>query len=92
MGITAADGFTVYLDYYQALAEIARRFPSATKVVEVPAAEADENLDHVLDRIAAVRAGGWRLGRDGDQGELLTANAGDLAVPRPPVDGLYETV
>ena len=62
LGITAADGFTGNLDYYQALAEIARRFPTATKVFEVPAAEAEENLDHVLDRIAGVRAGGVEAG------------------------------
>jgi sugar phosphate isomerase/epimerase len=58
LGITAADGFTGSLDYYQALAEIAERFPAAAKVFEVPAAEAEDNLDHVLNRIAAARRGG----------------------------------
>jgi sugar phosphate isomerase/epimerase len=56
LGITGPDSFTGDLDYYQGLAEIARRFPSSIKVFEVPAGEAQENLDHVLGRIVAVKS------------------------------------
>lgn len=61
LGVTEPDGFTGELDYYQSLAEIARRFPSAIKVFEVPAGEAEANLDHVLGRIARVNSGAVSL-------------------------------
>lgn len=55
LGITRPDVFTGVLDYYQGLAEIAVRFPTASKVFEVPWQEAEENLDHVLGRISMVQ-------------------------------------
>jgi sugar phosphate isomerase/epimerase len=56
LGIAGPDSYTEGLDYYQALAEIGERFPDASKVFEVPAGEAERNLDHVLGCIAAGRA------------------------------------
>jgi len=57
LGITGPDSFTGHLDYYQALAAIGERFAGASKVFEVPAQEALENLDHVLARIDGGDAG-----------------------------------
>lgn len=54
LGVLRADAFTGGVGYYQALAEIADRFPTASKVFEVPVLEAEDNLDHVLARIAAL--------------------------------------
>jgi sugar phosphate isomerase/epimerase len=54
LGITGADGFTGNIDYYEALGEIAKRFPTASKVFEVPAGEAEANLDLVRERLAAI--------------------------------------
>lgn len=56
IGITGPDRFTAGRDYYQALAEIAERFPAASKIFEVPADEAEKNLEHVLQRIAGRQA------------------------------------
>lgn len=55
LAISEPDEFTDGVDYYAALAEIAERFPDASKVFEVPVGEAQTNLDHVLWRIAAPR-------------------------------------
>jgi sugar phosphate isomerase/epimerase len=58
LGITGADSYTGGSDYYQVLAEIGERFPTSSKVFEVPAQEALENLAHVLTRIAERRPSG----------------------------------
>jgi sugar phosphate isomerase/epimerase len=52
--ITGPDGYTGPWDSYEAMAEIAARFPASIKVFEVPAGEAIANRDHVLGRIAAL--------------------------------------
>jgi len=70
LGITGPDRFTGGLDYYQGLAEIAGRFPGAVKVFEVPAAEAEGNLEHVLGRIAPTRGGTSGLGQRHSVGEV----------------------
>jgi hypothetical protein len=54
LGITGADGFTGGIDDLQVLALITARFPQVPKVFEVPAAEALENLDFVLEHVGAV--------------------------------------
>jgi len=54
LGITGPDAYTSPWDSYQAMAEIAARFPASIKVFEVPAGEAIANRDHVLGRIAAL--------------------------------------
>jgi sugar phosphate isomerase/epimerase len=76
LGLTAPDGFTGDLDYYGALAEIARRFPSAAKVFEVPAAEAEANLDHVLARIASLQGLASNRGREASPAEEPSARQG----------------
>jgi len=54
LGLTGPDAYTGPWDSYQAMAEIAARFPASIKVFEVPAGEAIANRDHVLGRIAAL--------------------------------------
>jgi len=54
LGMTGPDGYTDPWDSYDAIAEIAARFPASIKVFEVPAGEAIANRDHVLGRIAAL--------------------------------------
>ncbi len=55
MDCCEADGYTAPWNSFEALAAIEERFPEARKVMEVPPAEAGENLRRVIEEIDRIR-------------------------------------